>query len=78
MAFINYMETPEVHAEITNEMFFSNANLESVKHVKPEIANDPMLYPPAEVRENLFLMQPQSMELLRLQTRLWAELKAGR
>lgn len=78
MAFINYMEIPEVHAEITNEMFFSNANLESVKHVKPEIANDPMLYPPPDVRDTLFLMQPQSMELLRLQTRLWAELKAGR
>ncbi|MDK7178619.1 hypothetical protein QP445_14465, partial [Micrococcus luteus] len=69
---------PEVHAEITNEMFFANANLESKKFVKPEIANDPMLYPPQEVRDTLFLMQPQSMELLRLQTRLWAELKAGR
>src|SRR5690606_20284149 len=32
-AFINYIETPEVHAAITNTMFYPNANKEARKHV---------------------------------------------
>lgn len=78
MAFINHMEVPEVHAEITNEMYFASANMESLKHIREDIVNDPMLNPPPEEREKLFLMHPQSMEILRLQTRLWGELKSGR
>lgn len=77
-AFINYIETPEVHAAITNTMFYPNANLEARQHVVKHVADNPMIYPPADVAKTLFVIKPQSLALQRLQTRLWAELKSGR
>ncbi|NEN76190.1 polyamine ABC transporter substrate-binding protein [Pelistega sp. NLN82] len=77
-AFINYIEDPEVHAAITNQMFYPNANKTARNYVKPEIANNKMLYPDAEVAKTLFVIKPQSLQILRLQTRLWAELKSGK
>lgn len=77
-AFINYMETPKVHAAITNEMFYPNANKTARQYIKPEIAGNKMLYPDADVAKTLFVIKPQSVKILRLQTRLWAELKSGK
>jgi len=77
-AFINYIETPEVHAAITNTMFFPNANKDARAFVVPEVANNPMIYPPPEVAATLFVIQPQPLPIQRLQTRMWAELKSGR
>ena len=76
--FINYIETPEVHAAITNEMFYPNANKAAREFIKPEIANNPMLFPAEDVAKTLFVIKPQSMAISRLQTRLWAELKSGK
>jgi len=77
-AFINYIETPEVHAAITNTMFYPNANKTAREHVVQDVANNEMIYPSAEVSRTLFVIQPQSLEIQRLQNRLWAELKSGR
>ena len=77
-AFINYIETPEVHAAITNVMFYPNANKEARKYVVKEVADNPMIYPPPEVSKTLYVIQPQPLPILRLQTSLWAELKSGR
>lgn len=76
--FINYIETPEVHAAITNTMFFPNANKTARDHVNPEVANNPMIYPSAEVSKSLFVIKPQPLAIQRLQTRMWSELKSGR
>ena len=78
LKWINYIETPQVHAAITNEVFYPNANLESRKFVKPDVATDPAVYPPPEVAKTLFLMKPQPAEILRLENRLWAQFKSGR
>lgn len=77
-AFINYIETPEVHAAITNHMFYPNANKEARKFVVEDVAQDPMIYPEADVAATLFVIKPQELQLQRLQTRMWAELKSGR
>ncbi|MBB5216883.1 polyamine ABC transporter substrate-binding protein [Parapusillimonas granuli] len=77
-AFINYIETPEVHAAITNVMFYPNANKEARKHVVKDVAENPMIYPPAEVAKTLYVIKPQPLPVQRLQTRMWAELKSGR
>lgn len=76
--FINYIETPEVHAAITNTMFFPNANKTARDFVIPEVANNPMIYPPAEVAKTLYVIKPQPLNIQRLQTRMWSELKSGR
>jgi putrescine transport system substrate-binding protein len=77
-AFINYIETPQVHAAITNTMFYPNANKEARKHVIKDVADNPMIYPPPEVAKTLFVIKPQPLPVQRLQTRMWAELKSGR
>ncbi|MBP6020245.1 MAG: polyamine ABC transporter substrate-binding protein [Burkholderiaceae bacterium] len=77
-AFINYIETPEVHAAITNTMFYPNANQEARKHVIKEVAENPMIYPGPEVSKTLYVLKAQPLPIQRLQTRMWAELKSGR
>jgi putrescine transport system substrate-binding protein len=78
LAFINYIETPEVHAAITNTMFYPNANKEARKYVVKEVADNPMIYPPSDVAKTLYIIKPQPLPIQRLQTRMWAELKSGR
>jgi putrescine transport system substrate-binding protein len=46
--------------------------------VKPEIANDPSIYPPESVMKTLFLLKPLPADIMRLQNRLWTQLKTGR
>jgi len=76
-AFINYIETPEVHAAITNTMFFPNANKSARAFVNPDVAGNPMIYPDANTAATLFVIRQQPANIQRLQTRLWAELKRG-
>lgn len=76
--FINYIETPEVHAAITNTMFFPNANKTARDFVVADVANNPMIYPPSDVSKTLFVIKPQPLNIQRLQTRMWSELKSGR
>jgi putrescine transport system substrate-binding protein len=77
-AFINYIETPQVHAAITNTMFYPNANKEARKYVIKEVADNGMIYPSPEVAKTLFVLKALPLPILRLQTRMWAELKSGR
>jgi len=76
--FINYFNQPQVSADITNEMFYPNANQAARALVKPSVANNEAIYPPPEVAQNLFVIEAQPLDIQRLQTRLWAELKSGR
>ncbi len=78
LKWINYIETPQVHAEITNQVFYPNANMEARKFVKPDVANDPVVFPPPEVAKTLFLLKPLPSEIMRLENRLWAQYKSGR
>jgi len=48
MKFINFMLDPDVGAETTNVTGYATANLASRPKIKPEIANDPGVYPPAD------------------------------
>lgn len=77
-AFINYIETPQVHAAITNTMFYPNANKEARNFVVKDVADNPMIYPDPEVAKTLYVIKPQPLAIMRLQTRMWAELKSGR
>ncbi|MDN0074228.1 polyamine ABC transporter substrate-binding protein [Crenobacter sp. SG2303] len=75
---INYIEDPKVNAEITNEVFYPTANVAARKYVKPEIASDPTIYPPESVMKTLFLLKPIPADIIRLENRLWTQLKTGR
>ncbi|UOF93795.1 MAG: polyamine ABC transporter substrate-binding protein [Bordetella sp.] len=76
--FINYMETPQVHAAITNTMFYPNANKEARKYVMRDIANNAMIYPSENAAKSLYVIKVQPPNIQRLQTRLWADLKSSK
>ncbi|MGN6231629.1 MAG: polyamine ABC transporter substrate-binding protein [Trinickia sp.] len=78
LQWINYIETPKVNAAITDAVYYPTANADAKQYVDPKIANDPAVYPPADVVKTLFLLKPLPPEIQRLQTRLWTEFKTGR
>jgi putrescine transport system substrate-binding protein len=75
--FMNYILRPEVHAGLTNKVFYANPNLESKKFVKPEVASNPTVFlPPAELAK---MVPPDSLnnDLRRLMTRTYTSFKTG-
>jgi spermidine/putrescine transport system substrate-binding protein len=48
-AFINYLLDAQVHAAITNEVYFSSPNLAAREFIDPEILNNPAIYLPASL-----------------------------
>jgi len=75
--FINYILRPEVHASITNKVFYANPNAESRKFVKPEVASNPTVFlSPAELAK---MVPPDSLnnDLRRLMTRTYTSFKTG-
>ncbi|MEN0107452.1 MAG: extracellular solute-binding protein [Pseudomonas sp.] len=71
LAFINYMLRPEAMAEVTNTVFFANANNAATAKVDPAVTGDPDIYPPAELRARLFSEQLLPLPAQRERTRLW-------
>lgn len=77
-AFIDYLLQPEVVAKITDHVAYANANKDATALVDPEIAADPGVYPPAEVRAKL--VDPVSLpeDVQRQRVRAWTAIKSGR
>jgi len=76
-AFINFILQPEVVAGITNYVFYPNAVPASKEFIDPEIVNNPEIYPPQEVTDNLFPSPARDPRSLRTVTRLWTQVQTG-
>jgi putrescine transport system substrate-binding protein len=50
---INYIMRPEVHASLTNTVFYANPNKASLRFVKPEVAGNKAVFLPADVLKNM-------------------------
>jgi putrescine transport system substrate-binding protein len=75
--FINYILRPEVHASLTNKVFYANPNAESKKFIKPEVASNPTVFlPPADMKA---MVPPEALnnDLRRLMTRTFTSFKTG-
>jgi putrescine transport system substrate-binding protein len=75
--FINYVMRPEVHAALTNKVFYANPNSASKALVKPEVANNPTVFlSPADMAK---MAPPDSLnnDLRRLMTRTYTSFKTG-
>jgi putrescine transport system substrate-binding protein len=77
LAWINYIEDPKVNAGITNEVFYPTPNKDARPFVTAAVANDTSVYPPEDQLTSMTLMKPLPANILRLENRLWAELKTG-
>ncbi|AHD03503.1 putrescine/spermidine ABC transporter substrate-binding protein (plasmid) [Leisingera methylohalidivorans DSM 14336] len=76
-AFIDHMLQPEVIAEVSNTVFFANANAAADAHVLPEILSDPGIYPDAETLARLFPDKSLGARALRQRSRAWTKVKSG-
>jgi putrescine transport system substrate-binding protein len=77
-AFINYMMKPEVIAGVTNTVKYANGNKAATQLVNEDVAEDPGVYPPAEVKSKLVPDLADTEETTRLMTRLWTKFMTGR
>lgn len=75
--FINYMMRPEVHASLTNTVFYANPNKEGRKFVKPELANNPTVFPNAADMAKMVSPKSINNDIRRLQTRVFTSFKTG-
>lgn len=76
--FLNYLLEPEVTAGITNYVFYANANTAATEFVEEEVKQDPGIYPPEEVKAELFPVLAKSPRYSRSLTRAWTGVKTGR
>jgi putrescine transport system substrate-binding protein len=75
--FLNFIMDPQVIAEITNEIYYGNANLAANPYVRPEILHDTNLYPTPEMRARLYPSEEVSIATERVRTRVWTRIKTG-
>ena len=68
---------PEVIAEITNEIYYGNSNLAARALVRPEILNDPAIYPDERVKARLYNTEELDMATQRVRTRVWTRITTG-
>jgi spermidine/putrescine-binding protein len=77
LLFIDYLMDPKVIAEISNATGFANANRAATLFLDPAIAADPVIFPPREDLQRLFVQDEDQAERLRAITRVWQKFKTA-
>jgi putrescine transport system substrate-binding protein len=75
--FINYILRPEVHAGLTNKVFYANPNLASKKFVTKAVADNATIFLSAADLKKLTPPDSVPQEIRRVQTRLFTAFKAN-
>jgi putrescine transport system substrate-binding protein len=75
--FLNYLLRPEVIAAISNETRYAAPNPKALPLVLPEVRNDPAVYPPDDLKRQLYKGYLHSPKEERARTRLWSRVKTG-
>jgi putrescine transport system substrate-binding protein len=76
-AFMNYIMTPQVVADISNFKRYANANAAAQPLVSESVRDDPGIYPPPELRQKLAVQLADSADQTRAITRVWQKFKTG-
>jgi putrescine transport system substrate-binding protein len=76
-AFLNYIMTPHVIADVSNFKRYANGNLASQPLVEAAVKDDPGIYPPPEQRQKLAVQLSDSSDQTRAITRVWQKFKTG-
>ena len=74
---INYIMRPEVHASLTNKVFYPNPNKESTKFVKPEVASNKTVFLSAEDAKKMVAPDSVGNDIRRTITRAFTKFKTG-
>jgi putrescine transport system substrate-binding protein len=75
--FINYILRPEVHAALSNKVFYANPNMAAKKFVKKEVADNPTVFLSAADLKKLEAPDTVPQDIRRVQTRIFTAFKAN-
>jgi putrescine transport system substrate-binding protein len=75
--FINYILRPEVHAGLSNKVFYANPNVGSKKFVIKSVAENPTIFLAAADIKKMATPDAVPQEIRRVQTRLFTNFKAS-
>ena len=76
-AYMNYIMTPQVIADISDFKRYANANAAAQPLVLASVRDDPAIYPPPELRQKLAVQLADSADQTRAITRMWQKFKTG-
>src|SRR5277367_7123393 len=76
-AFMNYVMTPQVIADVSNFKRYADANAAAQPLVQSSVKDDPGIYPTAEQMQRLKVQLADSPEQTRAITRVWQKFKTG-
>ena len=75
--FMNYIMRAEVHASLTNKVFYANPNKESRKHIKAEVAHNPSVFPTSAEMATMVPPKALNNDIRRQITRVYTAFKTG-
>lgn len=75
---INYILKPEVHASLTNKVFYANPNKAALAHVNPALAKDKAVFPDEAALSTMIAPDTPDQATLKLITRTFTNFKAKR
>ena len=76
--FINYILRPEVHASLTNKVFYANPNAASLKFVKKEVAENKTIFLDGAATKTMVPPDALPQAVRKVQTRTFTNFKAAR
>jgi putrescine transport system substrate-binding protein len=76
--FINYILRPEVHASLTNKVFYANPNAASLKFVKKSVAENKTIFLDAAAMKTMVAPDALPQAVRKVQTRVFTSFKTGR
>ncbi len=77
LAFINFVLRPDVMARITDATRYPNAIPATRALVRPDLLNDPNIFPTDGEMQRFFTIGPSTPAADRARTRMWSRFKAG-
>ena len=77
MLFINYILRPEVHASLTNKVFYANPNKASLKFVQKDVADNPSVFLKPDDLARMTVPDALPQDIKRVQTRTFTSFKTG-
>lgn len=75
--FINYILRPQVHASLTNKVFYANPNTPSLKYVRKDIAENKAIFLSDADKQRMAAPEAITPDIRRLMTRIYTKFKTG-
>lgn len=76
--FLNYLVRPDVIANVSNHIYYANANKAATPLENDDVRNNPGIYPTPDIRAKLFSLKVQDPKIDRVRTRAWTKVKSGK